>query len=128
MNPTETHSELRSGAETQRPARQTPLPFLGLACAVGVSSLYYNQPLLLEMAHTFGTTVGRAGFVAVASQVGYACGLLFCVPLGDVLERRSLIAKMFVAVAIALLLVATAPNLTVLILGSAMIGDRKSVV
>jgi predicted MFS family arabinose efflux permease len=59
--------------------------------------------------------------------VGYACGLLFCVPLGDVLERRTLIVRMFVAVAVALLLVAAAPNLAVLIFGSALIGLFASV-
>jgi predicted MFS family arabinose efflux permease len=104
-----------------------PLPFLGLACAVGVSNLYYNQPLLLEMAHTFHTNVGRAGFVAVASQVGYATGLLCCVPLGDVLERRALIARMFAGVAVALLLVATARNLALLIVGSVLLGIFASV-
>ncbi len=106
---------------------RTPLPFLGLACAVGVSSLYYNQPLLLEMSHTFSTTVGKAGFVAVATQVGYACGLLFCVPLGDVLEKRTLIVRMFAAVTIALLLVAAAPSLVFLIVASVLMGAFASV-
>ena len=108
-------------------APHTPLPFLGLACAVGVSSLYYNQPLLLEMSRTFGTTVGKAGFVAVATQVGYAMGLLFCVPLGDVLERRTLIVRMFAAVTLALLLVAFAPSLTFLIVASLLMGAFASV-
>ena len=85
--------------ETSRAAFRAPLPFLGLACAVGVSSLYYNQPLLLEMGHTYGTAAGHTGFVAVATQVGYALGLLFFVPLGDVLERRSLLMRMYAAVA-----------------------------
>src|SRR6185312_2844209 len=87
-----------------------PLPFLGLACAVGVSTMYYNQPLLLEMGHTYGATAGRTGFVAVATQVGYALGLLFFVPLGDLLERRALMMRMFAAVAVALVLVAGAPS------------------
>ncbi len=37
-------------------APHAPLPFLGMACAVGVSTMYYNQPLLLEMSHTYGAT------------------------------------------------------------------------
>src|ERR1700732_3723933 len=91
---------------------RAPLPFLGLACAVGVSTMYYNQPLLMEMGHTYGATAGRTGFVAVATQVGYALGLLLFVPLGDVLERRSLMMKMYGAVAVALVLVAVAPSLS----------------
>src|ERR1700759_4103022 len=89
---------------------RAPLPFLGLACAVGVSTIYYNQPLLLEMAHTYGTTAGQVGFVAVATQVGYSVGMLLFVPLGDVVERRGLMMKMYAAVAIALVMVALAPS------------------
>jgi predicted MFS family arabinose efflux permease len=106
---------------------RAPLPFLGLACAVGVSTMYYNQPLLLEMGRTYGATAGRTGFVAVATQVGYAVGLLAFVPLGDVLERRGLMMRMYAAVAIALLLVAVAPSLQLLIAGSVLIGMFASV-
>lgn len=113
--------------KTSSAAPRTPLPFLGLACAVGVSTMYYNQPLLLEMGHTYGAAAGRTGFVAVATQVGYAVGLLFFVPLGDVLERRALMMKMYGAVALALLLVAVAPSLTWLIAGSVLIGLFASV-
>jgi predicted MFS family arabinose efflux permease len=104
-----------------------PLPFLGLACAVGVSSIYFNQPLLSEMAHSFGTTPARVGFVAVATQVGYACGMLFFVPLGDVLERRALMMRMYAAVTGALLLTAIAPTLLTLIAASVLVGLFASV-
>jgi predicted MFS family arabinose efflux permease len=104
-----------------------PLPFLGLACAVGVSTMYYNQPLLLEMGRTYGVTAGRTGFVAVATQIGYAVGLLAFVPLGDVLERRSLMMRMYGLVAIALILVALAPSINLLIAGSVLIGMFASV-
>lgn len=113
--------------KTSTAASRAPLPFLGLACAVGVSTMYYNQPLLLDMGHTYGAAAGRTGFVAVATQVGYALGLLFFVPLGDLLERRALMMRMFGAVAVALVLVALAPTLGWLIAGSALIGVFASV-
>ncbi len=106
---------------------RAPLGFLGVACAVGVSTMYYNQPLLLEMQHTYGATAGRTGLVAVATQIGYAFGLLTFVPLGDVLERRALMMRMYAAVAMALLLVATAPTLDVLIAASVVVGLVASV-
>src|ERR1700738_2901220 len=106
---------------------RAPLPFLGLACAVGVSTMYYNQPLLLEMGHTYGAPAGHTGFVAVATQIGYAVGLLAFVPLGDVLERRGLMMRMYGAVAIALILVALAPSINLLIAGSVLIGMFASV-
>jgi predicted MFS family arabinose efflux permease len=108
-------------------APSAPLSFLGLACAVGVSTMYYNQPLLLEMGRTYGAPAGHTGFVAVATQIGYAVGLLFFVPLGDVLERRGLMMRMYAAVAIALLFVAAAPSLQLLIAGSVLIGMFASV-
>jgi predicted MFS family arabinose efflux permease len=108
-------------------AKHTPLPFLGLACAVGVSTIYYNQPLLLEMGHSYHAQPGQTGFVAVATQIGYAVGLLCFVPLGDVLERRSLMVRMYGAVAVALLLVGLAPSLTWLIAFSVIAGMLASV-
>ena len=107
--------------------RSAPLPLLGLACAVGVSSIYYNQPLLSEMGRTFSTTPERIGFVAVATQIGYACGILFFVPLGDVMERRTLMMRMFGAVSLALLLLALAPTLPLMILASMLVGLLASV-
>jgi predicted MFS family arabinose efflux permease len=112
---------------SSKPGPRAPLPFLGLACAVGVSTIYYNQPLLLEMSRTYGSTAGRTGFVAVATQVGYAVGMLAFVPLGDVLERRALMMRMYGAVAVALLLVALAPGLNWLIAGSVLLGLFASV-
>jgi predicted MFS family arabinose efflux permease len=112
---------------SSKSAPRAPLSFLGLACAVGVSTMYYNQPLLLEMGRTYGVTAGRTGFVAVATQIGYAVGLLFFVPLGDVLERRALMMRMYGAVAFTLLLVAAAPSINLLIAGSVLIGMFASV-
>src|ERR1700728_1353999 len=77
-------------------------PFLGVACAVGVASIYFNQPLLLVMGKDFGEGARSMGFVAVATQVGYACGLLFFVPLGDAAERRALMMRMYGGVSLAL--------------------------
>jgi predicted MFS family arabinose efflux permease len=108
-------------------APRAPLPFLGLACAIGVSTIYFNQPLLVEMGRTYGATSGHVMFVAGATQVGYALGLLLFVPLGDVLERRALMLRMYAAVAVALLLVSLAPTLTWLIAGSVLLGLLASV-
>ncbi|MDP9039176.1 MAG: MFS transporter [Acidobacteriota bacterium] len=108
-------------------APRAPLHFLGLACAIGVSTIYFNQPLLADMGRSFGATAGHAGFVAVATQVGYAAGLLSFVPLGDVLERRALMLRMYAAVALALILVALSPSLPCLVLSSVLLGALASV-
>ena len=113
--------------KSKNAAPRAPLHFLGLACAIGVSTIYFNQPLLPDMARSFGATAGHAGFVAVATQVGYALGLLLFVPLGDVLERRALMMRMYGAVIVALLAVAAAPSLSWLIAASVAIGMLASV-
>lgn len=113
---------------TKKPNQpRTPLSFLGIACAVGVSTMYYNQPLLEEIGHTFGATAGRTGFIAVATQIGYAVGLLCFVPLGDILERRGLMMRLFAAVSVGLLLVSVSPTLGFLLVGSILIGALASV-
>jgi predicted MFS family arabinose efflux permease len=68
------------------------------------------------MGSTFGANAAAAGQVAVATQIGYALGMLLFVPLGDTMERRRLIARMFAGVSIALLLEACSPSLPLLLL------------
>jgi predicted MFS family arabinose efflux permease len=103
------------------------LPFLGMVCGVGVSSIYLNQPLLLEISKTFHASHQETGYVAVATQVGYALGLFFFVPLGDVLERRRLISWMFAGVTLSMVLSWLAPTLSILILASCILGLTASV-
>jgi len=98
------------------------LGFLGLCCGVGVSTLYLCQPLLPEMGATFGANDAAAGQIGVATQVGYALGMLTVTPLGDIRERRHTIQRMFALVAVALLLQACATSLPMLLVLSALSG------
>jgi predicted MFS family arabinose efflux permease len=107
---------------TQPNSPRAPLHFLGLACAIGVSTIYFNQPLLVDMGRTYREPSGHVMFVSGATQVGYALGLLLFVPLGDLLERRSLMLRMYASVVVALLLVSMAPSLAWLIAGSVLLG------
>ena len=107
---------------TQPTSPRAPLHFLGLACAIGVSTIYFNQPLLVDMGRTYHEPSGHVMFVSGATQVGYALGLLLFVPLGDLLERRSLMLRMYASVVVSLLLVSMAPSLAWLIAGSVLLG------
>jgi predicted MFS family arabinose efflux permease len=103
------------------------LPFLGMASGISVAAIYYNQPLLLEISRTFHVSSSEAGRVAVATQVGYAIGILLFVPMGDVAERRGLIAKLFAAVTVALLAAGLAPSLWMLLAASVAVGITSAV-
>src|SRR5215212_5732886 len=83
---------------------------IAVACALSVANLYLNQPLLADMARTFGASDRAIGAVPTMSQVGYAIGLLLIVPLGDILQRRGLIVTLLGLVAVALAAVATSRN------------------
>jgi len=103
------------------------LPFLGLACGTSVAAIYYNQPLLYEISRSFHARSGQTGAVAVATQLGYAVGILLFVPLGDVAERRGLITWLFAAVGVAMLVAAAAPSLLMLAVASVVIGTTSAV-
>lgn len=82
---------------------------LAAACGLTVANLYYAQPLLDLIAGAFDISQGAATLVVTLTQVGYALGLLFVLPLGDLVENRRLVTRVLVGTAAALLLAATAP-------------------
>ncbi len=99
---------------------------MAVACGVAVANIYYNQPLLAMLQHEFaGSRI--ISFVPTATQLGYALGLLFLVPLGDRLERRSLISAQMLALCGALALAAVSPNAWMLALASIFVGITGSV-
>lgn len=108
-------------------ARRGLLPFLGVASGTSVATIYYNQPLLLEITRTFHVSPASGGAVAVATQLGYAAGILFFVPLGDVVERRKLIMRLFGAVSLALVAAGLAPSFWALVAASVVIGITAAV-
>ncbi len=95
---------------------------LSVACAMSVANLYYSQPLLADIAHNFSVSEGAVGFIATLSQLGYAAGLLFIVPLGDSFDRRNLITLTLIAVTIALIGTALAPSIGLLTIASFAVG------
>lgn len=82
---------------------------MAVVCGVCVANLYYVQPMEAQLAAEFHVSQSAAGIAAMVTQAGYAAGLLLLVPLGDILERRSLILRLLVLVAAFLLAAAAAP-------------------
>jgi predicted MFS family arabinose efflux permease len=95
---------------------------LATACGAAVASNYYAQPLLHTIGGTFGVPDSAAGLLVTAGQTGYAIGLAFLVPLGDLLERRRLITGMLLAAAAALAVAAAAPDFATLVSTLAVAG------
>jgi predicted MFS family arabinose efflux permease len=102
----------------------SPLLVLIMASATGlaVASNYFAQPLLPTMAKELGLSTTKAGIIVTTAQLGYAAGLLFIVPLGDLFERRGLILLMAFLSAAGLLTTALAPTLSLVLVGTALTG------
>jgi predicted MFS family arabinose efflux permease len=81
---------------------------LAIACGGIVANLYYAQPLAGPIGAAIGLSPQATGLIVTLTQVGYALGLLFIVPLGDLLENRKLVVGALVFTAAALVLAATA--------------------
>ncbi|MFV3403071.1 MFS transporter [Pseudomonas sp. NY15463] len=101
---------------------------LAAACAAAVATVYLSQPLLDSMASSFGIEAAWAGQVVGLTQAGYAVGLLFIVPLGDLMDRRRLILSQLLVAAGALLVVAVAPGWSILLAAVALVGLAAVVV
>jgi predicted MFS family arabinose efflux permease len=70
---------------------------LALAAGLIVASLYYAQTLVGPISAATGLSLDAAGLIVTLTQVGYALGLLFIVPLGDLLENRKLVFVLLLA-------------------------------
>ena len=91
-----------------------PAPLLALmavATGLSVANCYYNQPLLGSMAKDFAVNDFSASMVATLTQIGYVTGLVFVIPLGDLVSRKKLILTNYIVSACALLAISLAPNI-----------------
>jgi predicted MFS family arabinose efflux permease len=109
------------------PAQQhklTPLILWVMTLATGlvVANIYYNQPLLGDIANTFHISNGEAGQIAMFTQIGYATGLLLIIPLADMFKRKRLMLIDFAFIVVALLLAASAQKVWILAVSSFMVG------
>lgn len=93
-----------------------------VSCGVSVANLYYAQPVLDDIAKSFGTSSGTAGLVVTFAQIGYAVGLALLVPLGDLLTRRWLVPLVLTVTAVGLVVSASAPDIGVLIAVGLVVG------
>ncbi len=115
-NPNPNQAEL--GAGISRPL----VLLLAFTCGAAVANLYYAQPLLHTIAHAFSVSNSSAGLLVTVTQAGYVVGLALLVPLGDLLERRSLITAMLLVAAVGLGVAAASPSFAVFALAVALLG------
>lgn len=76
---------------------------LATASGLAAANVYYSQPLVGPISETLHIPASRAGFVVTMTQIGYGIGLIFLVPLADLLENRRLVVAVLALGATALL-------------------------
>lgn len=109
------------------PAEESALPAklvftLAAGAGLSVASIYYSQPMLSVMGPGLNATLTETGMVPTLTQVGYALGILFLIPLGDRFDRRRIILVKSLLLTLALLVCGLAPNIHSLLLTSLLIG------
>ncbi|ENW95025.1 MFS transporter [Acinetobacter dispersus] len=101
---------------------KTLLWFMAAACGLCAGANYYSQPLIHSIQQYFAVTEGQAALTVTFAQVSYALGLLFIVPMGDVVNKTKFIPLLMVLCAVGLFISAFSINLPMLWLGTVMAG------
>ncbi|WP_307396616.1 MFS transporter [Paenibacillus anaericanus] len=95
---------------------------LAVSCGIIVANLYYAQTLVGPISIAMGLSPRSAGLIVTLTQVGYVLGLLFIVPLSDIIENRRLTVVSLIMVVGALVAATLAPNSLIFLAASLLIG------
>ncbi len=93
-----------------------------VAGGAAVGNLYWAQPLLDVIGRDLGVSTGSAGLIVTVTQIGYALGVFFLVPLGDTVNRKRVIPALMVLAAVFLAATAVAPTFSILLVTLGLIG------
>jgi predicted MFS family arabinose efflux permease len=101
---------------------------LAAACGLTAANLYYAQPLAGPIGAALGLSPKATGLIVTLTQIGYGAGLLFIVPLSDLIENRRLTLVMLVGCALALLGAALSSHALPFLIAALLIGFGSVVV
>lgn len=101
--------------------------FMAFCTGLIVANIYYCQPLVVLISKEFGVAESKAGIITFFTQLGYALGLLFFVPLGDMLEKRKHIVITTALAVCFLVMAALSVSLPMLCAASLLIGATSIV-
>ncbi|RXJ80536.1 MFS transporter [Arcobacter sp. F2176] len=95
---------------------------MSATAGISVANIYYNQPILNDIAKDLNVSHLAVGNLTTFSQVGYGLGLFFVSPLGDKMDRKKLIIILHVLLGLSLLGLSFISNIFVLYILSLMAG------
>ncbi len=95
---------------------------LAASCGIVVANIYYSQPLVGLIGPALQMGPRAESLIVSLTQLGYAAGLIFLVPLGDLVENRRLVVATITAAILPLILGGLAWNGMMMLAVSALIG------
>ncbi|MDQ1913549.1 MFS transporter [Paenibacillus sp. GD4] len=107
---------------TEKSVSASLIFLLAAACGIIAANLYYAQPLVGPIGSAIGLSTGAAALIVTLTQIGYGIGLLFVVPLGDILENRKLIVSSLLVTAAVLTIAAVVKSAALFLTASLVIG------
>lgn len=102
------------------------LYLMSVSAGLVVANLYYSQPLLNQIAVTFQVSEAAVSQVPLSTQLGYAAGLLFIIPLGDKVPSHKILRVDFCLMILSLVAAAFSSSLIFLVVCSFCIGFTSS--
>lgn len=115
-------------ADARHAATRNLTPLLAVACGAIALNLACAQPLVAAIAGSLGLGLAAAGLVIMATLLGYAVGMLFLVPLTDLVENRRLVLGMLLMDVVALLASAWAPDAATYLVAALVVGAATSTI
>ncbi|MDV6330793.1 MFS transporter [Asticcacaulis sp. 201] len=113
---------LSASQDIKKPA----LLSMAIASGVAVANIYYSQPMLGIIEREFPHS-SLIALTPTLTQLGYAAGLFFLLPLGDKFDRKRIIMYQLLVLCAALAIAAISPSPVILLLASFAIGAASTV-
>lgn len=102
------------------------ITLLIVSAFVVAGGIHYQTPMLAEIAAEFGADPAATGWIPTCSFGGMLLGIMFLVPLGDRVDKRKLVLCKFFVLILAQAVMAAAPSIVVLAVGSLITGICSS--
>lgn len=95
---------------------------MAIAAGICTGGNYFSQPLVHSISVNLNLSETTTAWVPTLAQITYACGLLFLMPLGDILEKRKLLFTFMLLASVGLIISGFSHNIYLLLLGTIITG------
>ena len=104
------------------PLKSGTILLMAIAAGITVANIYYNQPILKEMALSLNASDAEIGRVSMFAQIGYGLGMFFLIPMGDMVNRKKLILLLLICLTAVLILMVLSKGVVLVWILSLLIG------